>query len=1185
MNRNQTATIMMRIWKYTMMVMLAAMTACTGFDEEGFRNDDNPVVPEGYDLIDFTVAGYGMNDVATRAVDIDGGGIADMRLFCFDRYGLFITTSVAEFPKPEDLKEGETPNGLTTGRFKAIIPRNTRIVHFLANQNMTNYPEDMFHGKSELEVLGLLEGSSGKMIYWSRVKAPETVDAEGEYTESFAKHIMELSEKPEASITFPDGETRKADVWMIRNHAMIKIQNNTDPEKNIFTTTGLAVYNSMAFGTVAPLEDGDFPEKWPGEKDYVTLPVNRTKLTDATSVQGVTIMSDGSQVFGQYVFECENLQEDPVSVILRGYNTEDGSGSELYYRVMLQDQQGNMIKIRRNHRYNLNIIGRLNYGQATFQEALEAPATNNIWVSISDDIREVQNNSEILTVEKTAYVEDAPTAASQSIDIYYNLTTLDGELTDKPEISWLDMQNVSENVNLKVSGVHRYGDELTSTELSEVIGGETYNGRIRLTLSQMQGLQKREGTLLIKSGQLQRKVKVITIAEQSFEPAWASSQVYGVLVENNTAVDKKERAHSTLMFTIPETTPDELFPMRVLISTNKLDVRSAAGQTLPIVSRGQEGFGDESYSFECEQRNSEGKIVVDEDGKPVMVKGTFTCDYKYVLEVTKPGVQRVYFENIMDEGNNAFERIFIEGEHFATIHKDVEFTNQTLSISIDELASYNISDQDDEKIKFFLVPQKVNAPVDLSMILHSGRAVDNDLTIIAPNTAKIPAGQTNAGQTAYDEFLFYSQHLDAPEHHPGLTGDALTTGEAANPDIYLKESRKSFWSTNGRMHLFWVKKQFAANATDFHFGLSMVTTRANSAEPVRISSNESGHSYINLPADASSSVDGGTYYGRSFRSLFFELANYRPFRFAAKVMFDNDGNYQGTLKMKDPANPNKEVTDVKEGYVEVTDDIYFPYANIGAPVDLAIDVTSFTSNPWENTTVTGKLSSVDPFGTSFDIYIDAPMLSLNTEAQMVKDHKLEAVEGVPGRFVYHVDADRDKERNGTLEVEIKDTAPMRWQDVGKASPDNYTPNQSGERKVLPFLTNTIVTSGNITISTKEADASDTKVVFYDKSFNVQNTPEIGKIYYNDGTENKLIGAGEFVVVQRDYDHQRLATMTVTAPDASGNNYQLRLRKEYSFSWTDDIELQFTKDGAVYSTKMTLSELCEDEDGIVLNKVQ
>ena len=47
---------------------------------------------DGYIMLNFKTEIPAMQEVVTRAVDPDGGGVQDMTLFCFDSYGLFIST-------------------------------------------------------------------------------------------------------------------------------------------------------------------------------------------------------------------------------------------------------------------------------------------------------------------------------------------------------------------------------------------------------------------------------------------------------------------------------------------------------------------------------------------------------------------------------------------------------------------------------------------------------------------------------------------------------------------------------------------------------------------------------------------------------------------------------------------------------------------------------------------------------------------------------------------------------------------------------------------------------------------------------------------------------------------------------------------------------------------------------------
>ena len=372
--------------------------------------DSMPTAHEGYVALRFSADIPAMQEVVTRSVDPDGGGVQDMTLFCFDSYGLFTTTVEA--------KVTPTGNGAgLTGNFEAEVPENTRTVHFLANQNMSEFKEDKFRNKSEAEVMALLEGSSGRMIYWARF----TCDPDND-----SKIDAQMADK---------GNTIK----MIRNHAQVSIDN---PINGWIEVTGFVAYNTNAFGTVAPYHpEKGFDFEWPGEDDpFVTLPQNDARMSDITDVTTAT---------KQYIFESENSADDPVSIIIRGH--VPGESTEKYYRVMLIDEKGDQILIRRNHHYKLNIKGALSFGQENFAAALTAAATNNVWISISDEVNEVEDQNYILTVEKTGYVIDGDaTGGTGNYTLSYTVKGKNGTTItkdDKADVSWIDNLVARQNID------------------------------------------------------------------------------------------------------------------------------------------------------------------------------------------------------------------------------------------------------------------------------------------------------------------------------------------------------------------------------------------------------------------------------------------------------------------------------------------------------------------------------------------------------------------------------------------------------------------------------------------------------------------------------------------------------------------------------------------------------------------
>ncbi len=149
--------------------------------------------------------------------------------------------------------------------------------------------------------------------------------------------------------------------------------------------------------------------------------------------------------------------------------------------------------------------------------------------------------------------------------------------------------------------------------------------------------------------------------------------------------------------------------------------------------------------------------------------------------------------------------------------------------------------------------------------------------------------------------------------------------------------------------------------------------------------------------------------------------NYNPFRFAARI--DGAG---GDASGSD-AEPVTELTWNYENPAETN-------------IDIEFDVTSFRGSDDR---------SADPFGETFEVYIDAPMLTVDesrlAECNLTPD-KLKADPEVEGRFVYTVDASREEERKfGVADALIPDTTP--------AAAGSPAPSQSGERKRLPFKTN------------------------------------------------------------------------------------------------------------------------------------
>lgn len=967
-------------------VVLFLMTSC---QREDFGVD---TAPESLELA-FRVQVPDMTEVSTKAVDPDGGGVQHIILYCFDEYGLFITTITLT----GDSHTPDNSNPSLSGTFKATVPDHTETVHIVGNQLLADFDESDFRNKSEYEVMSGLEASAGRMIYWARKTVEEL-------------KVLQESGDP---------------VELLRNQAKITVSVSDGVP---FVIEGFVVTNTSAFGTVAPYDNISGEFAIPTSSDpFVTIPEDDIKLGDFQDVRGN---------LEEYVFETRNTIEDPVNVIMKG--SYDG-GPSLYYRVVLMDSDGDQLMILRNHHYKVVISDRLSYGQPTFAQAMTAAATNNVWITVEDHVAQIHGLEHILSVDKTSVVVDESEFISPNLyTVYYTLERVDGRAMtaeERPDVTWMDGNNVAYN-----GFVHEFDPS-------------TGRGTLTLTLHQMGNLSKREGTLLVKTGRLYRKIKVTTIRKQSFTPAWASTQVYG----------HETGEHLTLMFTIPEDCPEELFPLEVLISTNILDVRHEAGQELPL--RLEMDAGDDFY------------------GEPN------EWGYKYVYTVTSPGKQRLYLENVLVQAGGQ-SLIRMEAEHFDSLEKYFTFASESVnrSIIIHGLRSYSATLPADDPIYYYLVPQKINATVEFST--HVGELYDTqvegvDGTIISGGETKY-VNYTPMGD--HDEFLFYSRYLS----HDTSPHDC---------DFSFYAIGEENWGSGGRVHGF--VKQGDYSGDDYGMTFHMNTNSSRSEEVIRISSN---------PAGQPSVTGTGTCSGQQYRSIIFELGNYHPFSFAAQIECDGK-ELSGTVG----AGNTEEETDVLTWS-------YMPYKT----VYVYFDVTSFRG---------ADGSSVDPFGTGFEVYIDAPMLELGelpaNLAGKVREHPSDK-----GRFIYTVDADRETERTYGISSALL--------------ADQTGADQSGERKKIPFRVKDIVSAGEITISSQEEN-----VVFYKKKFMIQNESIQGRLKYQEGSLSD-VPAEAFVVLERMKTFNRIGTVTVSDV-ADGTNMDIRLRSEYTYSWYNDpVKIQYAR---------------------------
>ncbi|MBR4088124.1 MAG: hypothetical protein IKK19_02325 [Bacteroidales bacterium] len=1036
------------LYIFTVVLLSGIIYSCQG--DEVLQQDF--IVPEGYMPVSFTFSAPDMLDVDTKGVDPDGKGVNSMILFCFDNFGMYI--SLVEVTSAQiDHLGGDYP--YLKGKIaNTLIPENTRRIHFVANQSMDSFDEDEFKGQSEDVVMKKLEGSSGMMIYWGYF-APDGIGVTD-------------SEAFKEALTTAHGTAGNA-LRLLRNQARFNVNAGTSG----FTVSGFTVVNTNAFGTVAPhhptkgfkfsmkTQTVDEVEMWDVNCDWVkdnfiTLPENTTRMTPPADVD---IAPETC------VFETDNNSAQPVSIIIKGKN--NGAGNDLYYRVILMDNNGEFIDVRRNFNYTINIVGNLSYGQNTFEAALTAPATNNIWLSIDDDVKDVSDGNFALSVNETSVIvlakkvddewelykptgqnyelkEKTDGTKGKKLMVGYTLADMKNTPTisnsDIPDVSWIEGSNISTSGIDNVFSIYTGGD----TSVGE--------GEFEVDINKLDGLESASeivGTVLIKKGVLQRKVKITVLKEMSMRPVWVSTQV------NATA-----QSNVTVLFTVPESCPDELLPFDVYISVNHLDIRHTSDRTFPIITKlsDPENYGEDRYSH-----------YTVTDGNYVPKDGETPIGYKYVYTVTEKGDQRIYFTNLIDRTDeNAQEFITIESPLFSTVHKPFTF-NLTGDNRI-ELPFINYIDADkngtmgDDEVKYILVPQKINHKVEF----------DFALTYLDNNGTKTDTQTGNPN----NEFLIYTENLS---HVTGAHSCIWVFNEFNNG-----YSVTDNLTSGGRVMAFKFKEETAATPKGVRhiFPMYMYTTKAKNAEVIRISSNHPGS------ASAFSNDPSDKYNGNSFRSIIFELANYHPFHFNAKI--------------------NGTGTSVYGNNQEATDAVAIAY-NPATEVKLDLNICSFTG-------ADGK--KVDPFGYDFNVYIVAPMLKL-------PDSPTEGLSKITeGVYSYTVKKDS---------TNAKETLIFKKNDIVS----------DGE---------ILITTDPELAGVKELPGHEHQIVnFFNKTFKISSEPIVGNISIKDGESVSYLKGDAFVSFALKRNNSRIGSMKISG-NTEGNvksTYSLTLRPEYNFSWEDD----------------------------------
>lgn len=467
-------------------------------------------------------------------------------------------------------------------------------------------------------------------------------------------------------------------VPLYRNMAKITVQG--------FNIAGMSVCNQYANGASVPFdsENSTYPNEVPTR---ITLPEPEYRIRFADLPDVESIVADN----GAYIFETPNSGNEELSVIIKGRDNEK------YYKIMLIDAHKDPLPIIRNHSYNIVFANEPadGDGYATYKEAKEGAAYNNALITVDEDIPSITVNDVTLSVEKTSVVYN-PGGAEREMNYTYT-----GSETVTAE--WISNDGgMSQKITVKQpEGTEKKGTLFVSLVNKGQMSKDIHRGTIRL-----------------KAGPLVRYIKVYYLRELfKFTPTWISSGVYNGQTGRDVA----------FVFEIPENYPQELLPVRCLVTANDLDGNGVVH--LSVINQ-----------EDC--LKADGTV----DRELYGVQNEY--GYKYVYEAQTTGRHRIYFQTSRKSLTKSEVRL--EAGNFVTATETITFTSRTdakrLHVNAieggdaiymhDDMKNEG-TEEDGTIIYYYMVPRVVGSRVAFRLKCNNITEKDNENLTNLPSGVKI----------------------------------------------------------------------------------------------------------------------------------------------------------------------------------------------------------------------------------------------------------------------------------------------------------------------------------------------------------------------------------------------------------------------------------------------------------------
>ena len=505
-----------------------------------------------------TVTGSLMMPDMVRETRSTVGDVDKLYLFVFDENHRFVQRATAQLTSGDRTPGAEThmPGGNTAVldkrvrnfSVKLLATSRKRIIHFVANYDMpANRQEDyLLKDMDEGQFMsGLQAQDLRKPTLW------RAFSFNGLNVASFNNRVFRL----------------------LRNQAEVQLV--MEPNVN-FELRGFCLHNAPRRGSVAPYVSKEALSTTDPDEHYrdvlysfPTTPDEPT-LTSDNNVYNVLsangdISSEGWKTNKSNIalFEYRNSEADrdkQVSVIMYGRQRVNGRLERPgYYKIDLKEDVtvgGNYVgsdpyDIVRNHLYKVTVTNVANKGYETLQQALDAPAGNNIFASVElQDYPQISDGKYKLDVGKTEVILTKPS-------------------TFETNISFVKVGQESNNLLGNVNVYYKRKPVATAFNNDPYIQSASFsNGKLTIVTRNPYPAQRKSYKFLVvgdnkDANNPSRILRTINVTlRQPYQ--------FNASLTNSSGQTSAQGKLMELAFDVPGSIPAQLFPYTVLIEAKGL---------------------------------------------------------------------------------------------------------------------------------------------------------------------------------------------------------------------------------------------------------------------------------------------------------------------------------------------------------------------------------------------------------------------------------------------------------------------------------------------------------------------------------------------------------------------------------------------------------------------------------------